>query len=215
VKLVREAIILAGGEGWRLKPATWVPKPLLKINKNTLIDHQVEWLRSHDFENIVVASNRTDLTKEPVTYSTEENSLGTGGATKKAFEHIKGKVAYVMNVDDIVFYDPNELFDYAAKGAGILLAKPQIPFGKVTLENGVSVIRFQHRETLDFYVSTGHYVFKRGVVEKLFPDEGDFEFTAMQRLADKKMLQGYTYHGMWFTLNTMKELREVRRFFKE
>jgi len=215
VKLVREAIILAGGEGWRLKPATWVPKPLLKINKNTLIDHQIEWLRSHDFENIVVASNRTDLTKEPVTYSTEENSLGTGGATKKAFKHIKGKVAYIMNVDDIVFYDPNELFDYAAKGAGILLAKPQIPFGKVTLENGINVIRFQHRETLDFYVSTGHYVFKRAVVEKLFPDEGDFEFTAMQRLADKKMLQGYTYHGMWFTLNTMKELRNVRQFFKE
>jgi D-glycero-alpha-D-manno-heptose 1-phosphate guanylyltransferase len=215
VKLVREAIILAGGEGWRLKPATWVPKPLLKINKNTLIDHQIEWLRSHDFENIVVAANRTDLTKEPVTYSTEENSLGTGGATKKAFEHIKGKVAYIMNVDDIVFYDPNELFDYAGKGAGLLLAKPQIPFGKVTLENGINVIRFQHRETLDFYVSTGHYVFKRGAVEKLFPDKGDFEFTAMQRLADKKMLQGYTYHGMWFTLNTMKDLREVRRFFKE
>lgn len=215
MKLVREAIILAGGEGWRLKPATWVPKPLLKINKNTLINHQIEWLRSHDFENIVVASNRTDLTKEPVTYSTEENSLGTGGATKKAFEHIKGKVAYVMNVDDIVFYDPSELFDYAAKGAGILLAKPQIPFGKVTLENGINVIRFQHRETLDFYVSTGHYVFKKSAVEKLFPDKGDFEFTAMQRLADKKMLQGYTYHGMWFTLNTMKELMAVRRFFKE
>lgn len=215
MKLVREAIILAGGEGWRLKPATWVPKPLLKINKNTLINHQIEWLRSHDFENIVVASNRADLTKEPVTYSTEENSLGTGGATKKAFEHIKGKVAYVMNVDDIVFYDPSELFDYAGKGAGILLAKPQIPFGKVTLENGINVIRFQHRETLDFYVSTGHYVFKKNVVKTLFPDKGDFEFTAMQRLADKKMLQGYTYHGMWFTLNTMKELMDVRRFFKE
>lgn len=212
---MREAIILAGGEGWRLKPATWVPKPLLKINKNTLIDRQIEWLRSHDFENIVVASNRTDLTKQPVVYSLEEDNLGTGGATKKAFEHIKGKVAYVMNVDDLVFYDPNELFDYAGKGAGILLAKPQIPFGKVTLSNGINVIRFQQRETLDFYVSTGHYVFKRSVVEKVFPDNGDFEFTAMQRLADKKMLQGYTYHGIWFTLNTMKDLIQVRRFFKE
>jgi len=212
---VREAIILAGGEGWRLKPATWVPKPLLKINKNTLIDHQIEWLRSHDFENIVVASNRKDLTKQPVVYSLEEDTLGTGGAAKKAFEQIKGKVAYVMNVDDLVFYDPNELFDYAGKGAGILLAKPQIPFGKVTLANGINVIRFQHRETLDFYVSTGHYVFKKSVVKTLFPDNGDFEFTAMQRLADKQMLQGYTYHGMWFTLNTMKDLMEIRRFFKE
>lgn len=212
---MREAIILAGGEGWRLKPATWVPKPLLKINKNTLIDRQIEWLRSHNFENIIVASNRQDLTNQPVTYSIEEENLGTGGATKKAFEQIKGKVAYVMNVDDIVFYDPNELFDYAGKGAGLLLAKPQIPFSKVTLENGINVIRFQQRETLDFYVSTGHYVFKKSVVEKFFPDNGDFEFTAMQRLADKKMLQGYTYHGIWFTLNTMKDLLQVRNFFKE
>jgi NDP-sugar pyrophosphorylase family protein len=212
---LREAIILAGGEGWRLKPATWVPKPLLKINKATLIDRQIDWLRSHNFENIVLASNRTDLTKQQITYSLEEENLGTGGATKKAFEHIKGKVAYVMNVDDLVFYDPNELFDYAGKGAGILLSKPQIPFGKVTLETGINVIRFQQRETLDFYVSTGHYVFKRDVVEKIFPDNGDFEFTAMQRLADKKMLQGYTYHGIWFTLNTMKDLIQVRRFFKE
>ncbi|MCW4015443.1 MAG: sugar phosphate nucleotidyltransferase [Candidatus Bathyarchaeota archaeon] len=212
---MKEAIILAGGEGWRLKPATWVPKPLLKINKKTLIDHQIDWLRSHDFENIIVASNRTDLTKEHVTYSPEENSLGTGGATKKAFEQVKGKVAYVMNVDDLVFYDPNELFDYAGKGAGILLANPQIPFGKVTLTNGIDVIRFQHRQTLDFYVSTGHYVFKKSAVEQIFPNEGDFELSAMQRLADKKMLQGYTYHGMWFTLNTMKDLMDIRRFFKE
>ena len=212
---MREAIILAGGEGWRLKPATWVPKPLLKINKKTLIDHQIHWLRQHDFDNIVLASNRTDLTKEPVTYSLEKENLGTGGATKKAFNDIKGKVAYVMNVDDLVFYNPAELFDYSGKGAGLLLAKPQIPFGKVTLANGIDVIRFQNRLTLDFYVSTGHYVFKRNVVEKLFPDKGDFEFTSMQRLADKKMLQGYTYHGMWFTLNTMKDLMDVRRFFKE
>ncbi len=212
---MREAIILAGGEGWRLKPATWVPKPLLKINKNTLIDHQIDWLRSHEFENIVVASNRSDLTKLPVVYSMEEDTLGTGGATKKAFEHIKGKIAYVMNVDDLVFYDPNELFDYAAKGGGLLLARPQIPFGKVTLSNGINIIRFQQRETLDFYVSTGHYVFKKSVVEQIFPDRGDFEFTAMQRLADKKMLQGYTYNGMWFTLNTMKDLLQVKRFFKE
>jgi NDP-sugar pyrophosphorylase family protein len=212
---LREAVILAGGEGWRLKPATWVPKPLLKINTKTLIDYQIDWLRSHDFENIVIASNRTDLTKLPVSYSIEEENLGTGGATKKAFEQIKGTVAYVLNVDDIVFYDPNELIDYAGKGAGLLLAKPQIPFGKVTLANGIDVIRFQHRISLDFYVSAGHYVFKRGAVEKFFPDNGDFEFSAMQRLADKKMLQGYTYHGMWFTLNTMKDLIDVRQFFKE
>jgi len=211
---MKEAIILAGGEGWRLKPATWVPKPLLKINKQTLIDHQISWLQNHDFENIIVASNRADLTEQPVKYSLEKNILGTGGATKKAFNQIRGDIAYVMNVDDIVFYDPNILYDYAGKGAGILLAKPTLPFGMVSLQNGINVIRFQHRSALDFYVNAGHYVFKKALVEKYFPEKGDFELDTMQRLADKKTLQGYTYHGMWFTLNTMKDLLQIRSFFK-
>ena len=212
--MVKEAIILAGGEGWRLKPATWVPKPLLKINKQTLIDHQISWLQNHGFENIIIASDKTDLTKQPVTYSLEKNILGTGGATRKAFDQIQGDIAYVMNVDDIVFYDPNILYDYAGKGAGILLAKPVLPFGMVTLQNGINVTRFQDRSTLDSYVNAGHYVFKKAVVEKYFPEKGDLELDTMQRLADKKMLQGYTYHGMWFTLNTMKDLIQVRSFFK-
>lgn len=209
-----EAIILAGGEGWRLKPATWVPKPLLKINKQTLIDRQISWLRSNGFENIVVASNREDLTKKPVKYSIEKDSLGTGGATKKACKQIEGDIAYVMNVDDIVFYNPNELFDYASKGAGVLLANPTLPFGRVTLGTGTEVIRFQHRSTLDLYVSAGHHVFKKAIVEKYFPDQGDFEFTTMQRLADKRILHGYIYHGMWFTINTMKDLIQVRTYLR-
>ncbi|MFQ6080924.1 MAG: NDP-sugar synthase [Candidatus Bathyarchaeia archaeon] len=211
---MREAIILAGGEGWRLKPHTWIPKPLLKINGETLIDRQISWLYSNGFENIIVASDRDDLTKYDVTYSLEERKLGTGGATKRAFEKVSGDRAYVMNVDDIVFYDPNELLDYASKGAGVLLAKPRLPFGRVTLQNRVDVIRFEQNPALDFYVSAGHHVFKRRVVEKFFPDVGDFEFTTMQRLADNRMLQGCIYQGVWFTLNTMKDLIRICDFFK-
>jgi len=210
---MKEAIILAGGEGWRLKPETWTPKPLLRINKETLLDKQISWLISYGFRNIVVASDKDGLTTLDVEYSLETNKLGTGGATKKAFQKIKGDIAYVMNVDDIVFYDPNVLFDYAGKGAAVLLAKPTLPFGKVTLRNERDVIRFERNPTLDFYVSAGHHVFKKTVVENFFPDEGDFEFSTMQILADKKMLLGYVYNGMWLTINTMKDLLRAKTFF--
>jgi NDP-sugar pyrophosphorylase family protein len=119
-----------------------------------------------------------------------------------------------MNVDDIVFYDPSILYDYAAKGAGILLAKPTLPYGRVSLQNGIVVTRFQQRSTLDAYVSAGHYVFKKSAVDRYFPEKGDLEFTTMQRLADQKMLRGHTYHGMWITINTMKDLIQARTFFK-
>jgi NDP-sugar pyrophosphorylase family protein len=211
---MKEAIILAGGEGWRLKPYEWMPKPLLKVNEQTLIDLQISWLRTNGFKNIIVASDRDDLTSLPVEYSLEETKLGTGGATKKAFKKIKGDIAYVMNVDDIVFYDPFELYEYAFQGARVLLAKPRLSFGRVTLRNGTRVIRFEHRSYLDFYVSAGHHVFNREVVQRFFPDKGDFEFSTMQRLADRDLLQGYTYHGMWLTINTMKDLTDARAYLK-
>jgi len=213
VTRMNEAIILAGGEGWRLKPETWTPKPLLKINKETLLDKQISWLKTRGFQNIIVASDKDGLTTLDVEYSVETNKLGTGGATKRAFQKIKGNIAYVMNVDDLVFYNPEELFDYAGKGAAVLLAKPMLPFGKVTLQNDRNVIRFERNPTLDFYVSAGHHVFKRKIVERHFPDQGDFEFSTMQILADKRMLLGYIYDGLWLTINTMKDLMKAKTFF--
>ena len=44
-------------------------KPLLKINRETLIDRQISWLYSNGSQNIVVASDRDDLTKYNVTHS--------------------------------------------------------------------------------------------------------------------------------------------------
>jgi len=90
---MKEAIILAGGEGWRLKPETWTPKPLLKINKETLLDKQISWLQARGFRNIVVASDKDGLTTLDVEYSVETNKLGTGGATMKACQKIKGNIA--------------------------------------------------------------------------------------------------------------------------
>jgi len=205
-----EAIILCGGSGWRLKPDIWVPKPKLKINDETLIAHQVNWLKKHGFNRIILATNIPDLIDDPsVTYSIEKEKLGTGGAVKKALEHVKGERVYVMNVDDIVFYDPKELYEYSDKGAAILMAKPRLPFGKIQTQD-TYVLRFEQKPLLDFYVSAGHYVFKTTVIKKYFPDKGDMELQTLQNLADRKMLRGYRYNGLWLTINTYKDLIQVR-----
>ena len=214
-----EAIILCGGEGWRLKPDTWVPKPLLKIDDKTLLDRQVNWLVNHGFESIILAAFK-EIAEELhshtlegiVKLSIEEVKLGTGGATKKAVELCKSKRVYVMNVDDIVFYDPKELYDYADKGGAILMAKPMLPFGKV-LTRGSQVLRFEQKPPLQFYVNAGHYVLKTDVVKELFPERGDMELQTFQRLADLGKLRGYKYNGLWLTINTMKDLIRVREYF--
>ena len=210
-----EAIILCGGSGWRLKPDIWIPKPKLKINNETLISHQISWLRRHGIDRIILATNNPNLTEDPdIIHSVEKKKVGTGGAVKKAAEQVKDNKVYVMNVDDIVFYDPKKLYEYADKGAAILMAKPTLPFGRVQTQN-TYIIRFEQKPQLDFYASTGHYVFKTSVIRKYFPNEGDMELQTLQTLADKRMLRGYPYNSTWLTINTMKDLLKVREYFKQ
>ncbi len=214
-----EAIILCGGEGWRLKPETWVPKPLLRIDDETLLERQINWLISHGFESIILAASeeiaeelRPHTIEGIVKLSVEQKKLGTGGATKKAVKHIDSKKVYVMNVDDIVFYDPKELYDHADKGGAILMAKPILPFGKI-LTKGSQVLRFEQKPPLAFYVNAGHYVLKTDLVRERFPEKGDMELQTFQRLADLGKLRGYKYNGLWLTINTMKDLIRVREYF--
>ena len=210
-----DAIILCGGSGWRLKPDIWVPKPKLKINGETLVSHQINWLKKHGINRIILATNNPALVTDPsVIYSMEEKKLGTGGAATKAVEKVIDEKVYVMNVDDIVFYDPKELYEYADKGAAILMAKPKLPFGRIFTSN-THVIRFEQKPLLDFCVNAGHYVFQKSVIEKFFPKEGDLELHTLQILADKRILRGYLYNGLWLTINTMKDLLGVREYFRE
>ena len=64
-----KAIVLAGGEGTRLRPLTWTtPKPLLPIVNRPLLEHQLSWLAGHG----VTAHQR----KMPVHSSTTQDASG-------------------------------------------------------------------------------------------------------------------------------------------
>ena len=212
-----EAIILCGGHAWRLKPHTWVPKPLLPIKEEagpkTLVDLQIQWLKKHGFKNIVLASNQNLKTYFPVAQVIEEKKLGTGGAVKNALDYVESQEVYVMNVDDIVTYDPTTLFEYSRRGAAILLAKPKLGFGMVKTRGNL-VVGFQEKPFLDFYVSAGHYVFKRHVIEKYFPDVGDLEKETLPVLAKEKILEGMKLKGDWYTVNTYKDYVTLREKIK-
>jgi NDP-sugar pyrophosphorylase family protein len=214
-----EAIILCGGKGWRLKPYTWTPKPLLKISADeTLLDRQIRWFLEHDFNNVILASNRsfpesTYFTNPAVQVSLEKKKLGTGGALKRAASLVNADQFYAMNVDDIVFYDPRKLYEYAKRGAAILLAQPRLLFGKITTRGNV-VTKFEDRPLLDIWVSAGHYVFSKKLVQEYFPDEGDFERKTMQKIVSNKSLGGLKYMDDWLTVNTIKDLVTINEYLE-
>jgi len=89
---MRRAVILAGGEGTRLRPYTTVlPKPLMPIGDRPVLDIVVRQLKAHGFERITIATGYLAELIEaffrdgesygiPIDYYREREPLGTVGA---------------------------------------------------------------------------------------------------------------------------------------
>ena len=217
---LKEAIILAGGWAKRLKPEVMTPKPFLTFKDQTLLELQLEWLLAHDFEHVVVAINEQDykymlkhhsyLAKtDDFTFSIEKERLGTGGAVKQALQYTTARVLYVMNVDDIVDYDPNELLENLGRGGTILVQQTRLPYGVVYFDYKNEVLRFEEKPFTSYWVSCGHYALKRRVIKKYFPEKGDLELCVWQDMARDHLLKVYKLRGRWVTINTYKDYEKV------
>ncbi|UCG35927.1 MAG: NDP-sugar synthase [Candidatus Bathyarchaeota archaeon] len=217
----KEAIVLCGGQTWMLKAEAQIPKPLLSLGDETLVEKQVGWLADHGFKRVILALSKnllgylilkTDVYKKfknektiEILMSIEDTKLGTGGALKKACRFVKSETFYACNVDDLAFeFNPNDLISSAKDMTTVLLAKPTLPYGKVKTRN-VYIERFEEKPKLDFYVNAGHYAMKKSIVLTQFPDTGGFEKSVLPKLAKQSALKGFKYHGKWITIDTFND----------
>jgi len=95
-----KAVILAGGEGTRLRPLTSnQPKPMMPIVNAPMMEHIVRLLAKHGFDDIVVTvaflanhirnyfGDGSDFGVR-MRYATEESPLGTAGSVRNAMEEL-------------------------------------------------------------------------------------------------------------------------------
>ena len=95
-----KAVILAGGEGTRLRPLTSnQPKPMMPLVNRPMMEHIVSLLARHGFDDIVVTvaflanqirdyfGDGSDFGVE-MRYATEETPLGTAGSVRNAADHL-------------------------------------------------------------------------------------------------------------------------------
>ena len=93
-----QALILAGGQGTRLRPLTsTIPKPVVPLVGRPFIAYMLEWLRRHGVDDVILGCGfMADAVREVLgdgaemgirlRYLEEPRPLGTGGALKFAEE---------------------------------------------------------------------------------------------------------------------------------
>lgn len=179
-----KAIILAGGEGTRLRPLTsGLAKPAVPVMNKPVIIHIIELLKKHGISNIAVTLKYLPLTvKETVNRYFPENKieffvenipLGTAGSVKNCQNFIDEDFL-VISGDAMTDVDLSKAIDFHREKNSkitIISKKVQYPsqYGVIIADKENSVIGFREKpsanETEETLVNTGMYIVSPEIME--------------------------------------------------
>jgi mannose-1-phosphate guanylyltransferase len=217
-----QALILAGGEGTRLRPLTsTVPKPVVPLVDRPFIAFMLDWLRTHGVEDIVIscghmASGVRNVLGDgsafgvQLRYVEEPTPLGTGGALKYA-EALLDDRFFMLNGDVLTDLDLSaQLAQHERTGAAATLALTPVEdptnYGLVRTDGDGAVTEFVEKPSYDQIdtrnISAGAYVLERSVLDLLEPGRpASIERDVFPRLVGEG-LYGYVSPGYWLDIGT-------------
>ncbi|WP_128375988.1 nucleotidyltransferase family protein [Streptomyces cavernae] len=220
--LVRQAVILAGGQASRLRPYTdRVPKALVEVAGRPIFEHQAVWLASEGIEEVVISCGyRADVLKEYVATHAlplrvrvvvEDEPLGRGGGLKHAARSLPhpGERWVGLNGDILTRFSLRDLArTHAERSALATLAVTPLksPYGIVELSGTDCVTSFEEAPVLPHWINAGVYLFEPAVTD-LLPDLGDHEDTTFPGLAEQGRLSAYRVNGYWRGVDNAKDLK--------
>jgi mannose-1-phosphate guanylyltransferase len=231
-----KAIIVAGGEGTRLRPLTYLkPKPLLPIWGVPIIEKQIEKLNQAGVKEIIInvgykweEFERHFRNREGITLSRELTPLGTAGAVKLAEPLFRdSENIIVLNADILTRFDYFELISHhrlAKNDVTLFSIKVEDPsrFGLIlTKPNSREVEAFLEKMPLeaaktytnDFYVNGGIYVLKSSLFS-MFPENTplSFEKDVFPTLIMKnRKVCRLDYKGYWIDIGTKSAYLQVHK----
>ncbi len=136
-----KAVILAAGEGTRMRPLTRdTPKPLLPVAGKPIIQHNIDLVKDKVDEIVIVAGYMIEEFEDRygensnITIVEQEKARGTADAAFQAKEVVEGKTL-ILNGDDIYGKSVKDVLD---NGSAILAKRAEKPenFGVFETEDG-------------------------------------------------------------------------------
>ena len=220
-----KAVIMAGGEGSRLRPLTSnLPKPMLPLVNRPMMEHVVNLLAQHGFDEIVVTvaylasairnyfGDGSEFGVRMV-YATEETPLGTAGSVRNAMDELQERFL-VISGDVLTDIDLSAIWaTHEAKRAlatiGLTPVDNPLEFGIVITREDGSIERFLEKpswgQVFSDTINTGIFVLEPEIFE--FIPAGrpvDFSGEVFPRLLEEELpLYGSVAQGYWEDVGTL------------
>ena len=177
-------IIMAGGEGTRMKPFTKIlPKPLIPINEKSVLEHIIEnflmqsmnkFYISINFKSEIIKAFIQELNKKlkiNIKVIKENTPLGTCGSLKLLENKIDDDF-FVSNCDTLLNINFNEAMKFHKKNKYCLTVigckkRFQIPFGVLNVNKNNSLKKMNEKPFKTFFANTGLYIFNSKIFKKI------------------------------------------------
>lgn len=220
-----KAVVMAGGEGTRLRPMTAnQPKPLLPVINRPIMEHVLRLLKRHGFtETVVTVQFLAALIRNyfgdgeelgmSLHYATEEMPLGTAGSVKNAQDALRDERFLVISGDALTDIDLSDMVRFHKKnGAMVTIGLKRVPnpleFGIIIVDEEGRIQRFLEKPTwgqvFSDTVNTGIYVMEPEVLDHFPPGQSvDWSSDVFPKLLQEGApLYGYIADGYWEDVGT-------------
>ncbi|MCI0625422.1 MAG: NDP-sugar synthase [Acidobacteria bacterium] len=228
-----KALILAGGEGTRLRPLTLaMPKPVVPVVNVPFLRYQLELLHKHGVHEVILSLGYQPQKIEAVLgdgsaigvkihYVVEQSPLGTGGAYKNAEALLDGPTI-VFNGDILCDLDLTAVVrqhESHRAAATLVLTRVENPsaYGLVETTNEGRITRFLEKPSADEItcntINAGAYILEPEVL-KMIPGAENYSFERgvfPELLRAQRPVYAYVSEGYWIDIGTPQKYMQVHQ----
>jgi len=226
-----KAVVMAGGEGTRLRPLTSnQPKPMVPIVGKPCMEHILELLKDHGFDQVIITlaflpqairgyfGTGESLGLE-IEYSVEETPLGTAGSVRLASDRLDDTFL-IISGDALCDFDLGALVRFhkekgAAATIGLKSVENPLEFGIVVTDEDGRIERFLEKpswsQVFSDTINTGVYVLEPEVLRHV-PDDRPFDFSKELfplLLEMGRPMYGYVMEGYWQDIGNLDQYRQA------
>ena len=226
-----KAVVMAGGEGTRLRPLTSnQPKPMVPIVGKPCMEHILELLKAHGLEDVIVTvaflpqairsyfGTGESLGME-IAYSVEESPAGTAGSVRMAGDRLDDTFL-VISGDALCDVDLTKLIEFhkekrASVTIGLKAVDNPLEFGIVVTDEEHRIERFLEKpswgQVFSDTINTGIYVVEPEVLRHVPTDRPyDFSKELFPLLLEMgRPMYGYVMDGYWQDIGNLDQYKQA------
>ncbi|HVA96946.1 MAG TPA: HAD-IIIA family hydrolase [Candidatus Acidoferrales bacterium] len=232
MRKIKQAVILAGGQGTRLRPLTNnTPKPLIPINGKPFVQYILENLKENNIREVVfLVGYLGDKIEEyfgdgskfglKISYSYSPIEFDTGSRIREA-RKLFDDTFLLLFCDNYWPLDLKELLKFynnVGTPASVTIYKNFYNYTinkiKVTDKNLVEIYDKTGKSAGLNGVDIGYFILKKNLLRNLPKENFSFEKVIMQKLITEKQLAGFMSSHKYYGLSNLERIQDIENYFK-